>query len=132
MKIKILPGSWMSRRDNPQAPTGYREKCAFCLSTTHSNSNECPNKDKPKCLHCQPPNYDHSAPDMIKCPKFKEEKYIKERMAYKNISYNEAKKELSNKTYSQVLLNDNRYTSFPPMTEEQQLDRINDKSNNNF
>ena len=49
-------------------------------------------------------------------------------MAYKIISYNEAKKEISNKTFSEVLLNDNRY-SFPPLTEEQ-LDRINDNPNN--
>ena len=80
------------------------QKCALCLSTTYSHSNECPNKNKPNRLHYQPPNNDHSALDTNKCPKFKEEKNIQERMAYKNTSNNEAKKELSNKTYSEVLL----------------------------
>lgn len=76
-------------------------RCAFCMLEHESES--CKYTGDPQCIFCIDPEEIHCATDHQRCPEFKKQKMIKEKMTLHNLSYREAQEEIDKETYAKVL-----------------------------
>lgn len=101
-----------------------KERCSSCGGPHSSSSCQ---DTIPSCLHCKG---NHKADDIQKCPEFLVQRNIKSLMATENISYSEAKSQISTgASYAKIAspnLNLNDSQVFPALPVQQ------DSSNNSF